>query len=195
MRNWMYIPDSDHHQTLALVDHERDGYLLHKDNFRLGKPIPEPLPTIPVVYEKELQELSKSQRKLARQGKLPRGDFPSLYGIEVIFSERALQMLWPLIQNSVQIVPLQCEEEKLYLIHTTNTIDVLDRAQSKIKWLPDYEEKIVFQVDHYVFHEERIGGETIFKVPEMFTSTFVSDTFRKAVEEHGLKGLLWKPLP
>lgn len=195
MSIWMYIPDSDNHQTLAMVDHELDGQLFHEDNFRLGKPFPEPLPTIPVIYQKEYKELSKPQQRLARQGKLPRGDFPSLYGIEVIFSERALQVLWPLIQNSVQVIPLECEEGKLYLIHITNTLDVLDRAQSKIKWLSGYEDKIVFQVDHYVFHEERIVGETIFKVPEMFTSTFVSDMFREAVEEHGLKGLIWKPLP
>jgi hypothetical protein len=195
MKIWKYTPDSDHFQSLALVDHKQDGYLFHEDNFKSGMPFPEPLPKISVMYEKEWKDLSPTQCKLAQQGQLPRGDFPSLYGTELIFSERALEFLSPLIQNSTQIIPLQSNEDQLYLIHVTNFVDCLDRNNSKIKWLTGYENRIIFQVNHYEFHDEKLRSQTIFKMPELFTSTFVSDTFKNAVEEHGLRGLQWMPLP
>jgi hypothetical protein len=195
MKIWQYNPDSDHFQTLALYDHDRDAHIFNGHEFKHGNPFVEPLPKTTVVYEKDANELSPSQRRLALKGQLLKGDFPSLYGIEVIFSERALGVLLPLIQNSVQVISLHPIELQLYLIHVTNFVDCLDRSRSNIKWLTGFEGSIIFQVQHYVFHEEQLHHETIFKIPELFTHTYVTDTFKSAVEEHGLRGLAWDPLP
>jgi hypothetical protein len=195
MKLWKYTPDSDHFQTLALIDQSRGSSLVGDENYRYGKPLPEPLPTISVAYETDLKELSPSQRRLARQGKLPKGDFPSLYGTEVIFSQRALEVLEPLVQGSVQIIPLHCEEDQLYLIHITTVVDCLDRKRSEIKWLSGHEGEIVFQIRRNVFHGEGLIEKAIFKIPELFSSTFVSDRFKSIVEEHELQGLRWEPLP
>jgi len=192
-RIWRYITDSDHYYTLTFVNYQSDKWIIDA-NLR-AEPIPEPFPPIAVRYETNWKDLSPSQRRLLRKGNLPKGDFPSLFGSEVIFSERAFQALWPLIQNSAQAIPLQCEDTQLYLIHVTNFVDCLDCSRSKIQWLSGFEGKIIFQVHHYEFHEEKLIGQTIFKIPQLYTLTFVSGAFKAAVEEHGLEGLLWKTLP
>ncbi len=188
---WKYITDGDHYFTLSLTDYQRDKWLFDK-GLRPER-IPEPVPVVSTRYETESKDLSPSQRSLLRKGKLPKGDFPCFYGLHTVFSERAFKVLWPLIQSDAQVVPLQCEEEQLFLIHITRFVDALDLDHSKIQWI--IENKLISTVNHHVFFEEKLEGVNIFKVPVHFTWTFVSDAFKEAVEEHDLKGLLWKPLP
>ncbi|MFZ3080713.1 MAG: DUF1629 domain-containing protein [Bellilinea sp.] len=191
MNFWEYTTDGDHFYTLALADFERDKWFLYRDG--QPGPIPEPLPKIGVRYLSESKDLSPSQRALLRKGKLPKGDFPSLYGVHVVFNEKAIDALWPLIQNNVQVIPLQCEEERLFLIHVTKFVDGLDLEHSDFKWM--IENKVISRVNHYAFHEEKLKEVNIFKIPVQIGWTFFSDTFKEAVAAHDLAGLLWKPLP
>ncbi|MFA5837318.1 MAG: DUF1629 domain-containing protein [Bellilinea sp.] len=191
MKFWEYYTDGDHFFTLVFANFERDKWLFFRD-LKPGL-IPEPIQGITVQYETQSKDLSPSQRALLRKGRLPKGDFPSLNGVQIVFSEKALDVLWPLIQNNVQVIPLECEDEPLFLIHVTRFIDGLDLEHSNYKWL--VENKAISDVNHFVFHEEKTKGENIFRMPLNFPSVYVSDTFKAAVEEHGLKGLLWKPLP
>lgn len=196
MNLWKYTPDSDHFQTLRLGDYRKDSpVILSDENLKRGRPLPEPFPVVSVTYEKDSKDLSPSQRRLARKGKLPRGDFPSLFGAEVIFSKGALDVLEPLIRSRAQIMPLLCVEDQLYLIHVTDVVDCLDRSQSEIVWVTGQAGAMAIRITHHVFHDDKLIGHSIFKVPELFTSTFVSDAFKKAVEEHNLQGLRWEPLP
>ena len=190
MKFWKYETDEDHFFTLALEDFERDNWIIFRD-FQPG-PI-EPLPEIGVRYLSESKDLYPSQRALLRKGKLPKGDFPGSYGAHIVFNKKTLDALWPLIQNDIQVIPLQCEEEQLFLIHLMRHVDGLDLEHSDIQWI--IENKLISTVNRFVFHEERLEGVNIFRVPILFSWTFVSDAFKEAVEEHNLKGLLWKPLP
>ena len=190
MNFWEYKKDSDHFFTLAFEDFERDKWLVYRD-LQPG-PI-EPLPEIGVRYLSESKDLYPSQRALLRKGKLPKGDFPNLYSAHIVLSEKALDALLPLIQSDVQVIPLFCEKEQLFLIHLTKHVDGLDLERSDIQW--SIENKLISTVNHYVFYEEKLKEANIFKLPIHFTWTFVSDAFKEAVEEHDLKGLLWKPLP
>ena len=191
MKFWEYTTDSDHYFTLALADFERDKWILPRD----GQPglIPEPIPPIHVRYETESKDLSPSQRALYRKGKLPKGNFPSLYGVHIVFNEGAVDILLPLIQNNVQVIPLHCEDEPLFLIHLTKHVNGLDLEHSDIRWI--IENKLISTVNHFVFHEERLQEVNLFRVPILFSWAFVSEAFKAAVEEHDLRGLLWKPLP
>ena len=191
MKFWEYKKDSDHYFTLALADFEREKWVLSRD-FQPG-PIPEPIPKITVQYETQPKDLSPSQRALLRKGKLPKADFPSLYGGKIVFSEKALNALLPLIQSDVQVIPLFCEEEQLFLIHLTRHVDGLDLERSDIQW--SIENKMINTIKHYVFYVEKLKDINICRVPIYFPWVYVSDAFKAAVEEHDLKGLLWKPLP
>jgi hypothetical protein len=192
MTIWKYTPNADQYYNLRMIDYERDGWFLHEA--LRADPLPEPFPEIPVRYETELNELSPLQRRLARQGEMTKGDFPSFYAVGVVFSERALQVLSPLIQNSVQVIPLQSVEEHLYLIHVTEVVDCLDIERSEVDYILGGEH--ISHIKHYEFKNlellEEIG---IFEIQDLRASTFVTDEFKKIVEEHDLKGLLWKPLP
>jgi hypothetical protein len=191
MEFWKYNTDSDHFFTLVLADFEHDKWILPRD----GQPGLIPVPTTPihVRYETESKDLSPSQRALFRKGKLPKGDFPSLYGVHIVFNERAVDILLPLIQSEIQVIPLHCEDEPLFLIHLTKHVDGLDLEHSDIQWI--IENKLISTVNRFMFHEEKLKDLNIFKVPILFSWTFASDAFKAAVEEHDLKGLLWKPLP
>ncbi len=191
MKFWEYKKDSDHFFTLALADFERDKWILSRD-LQPGL-IPELIPPIHVRYETESKDLSPSQRALLRKGKLPKADFPSLYGALIVFNNKALDALWSLIQSDVQVIPLQCEEEQLFLIHLTRHVDGLDLERSDIQW--SIENKMINTIKHYVFYVEKLKDINIFRVPIYFPWVYVSDAFKEAVEEHDLKGLLWKPLP
>lgn len=192
MNVWKYTADVDHFCTLRLVDHRRDAHLLQSENLRIGKPLTPPFPTIEVQYETDWKELSPSQRMLARKGELARPDFPSLYGIEVILQEGALRALEPLIKDSVQIIPLECEDDRLYLIHVVDVVDCLDVERSDIK---RFESGKLLRVRHYELKNlELLSGKGIFKMAGL-PLAFLTDTFKALVEEHDLKGLVWNPLP
>jgi len=187
---WKYIPDADHYYTLALKDYKRDGWIIHETI--KTEPFPEPFPTIQVCYETNPKDLSPSQRRLLRQGKLPKGDFPSFYAVGIVFSERAVRVLWPLIQSSVQIIPLEGEEDRLFLVHVLDVIDCLDLERSVCIGSGG----IITHVRHYEFKNlETLKGKGIFRIRGLRASAFVTDTFKALVEEHDLKGLLWQLLP
>ncbi len=189
---WKYTPDADHYYNLALIDYERDGWFLH-ETLRT-EPLPEPFPVITVRYETESKELSPLQRKLVRQGKLTRGDFPSFFAIGVVFSDKALQVLWPLIEDSVQVIPLQCEEGRFDLIHVSDVVDCLDLERSVVDYILGGD--LISHVEHYEFKDlELLEGKGIFTIQGLRASTFVTDAFKALVEENDLRGLLWEPLP
>jgi len=52
------------------------------------------------------------------------------------------------------------------------------------------------EVTKYAFRWEQLEGIHIFRLPELGTSRlFVSDEFKRKVEENGLTGLLFYPVP
>ncbi len=191
MSIWKYTPDAQHYYNLAMIDYERDGWFLHKTLD--ADTIPEPFPVIPVRYETESKELIPSQRRLACQGMLIKEDFSSFYVIGVFFSEKALQILWPLVQNSVQVIRLHCEEGRLYLIHVIEVMDCLDLERSVVDYILGSD--LISHIKHYEFKDlELLEGKGISEFQGLSASTFVTDDFKALVEEHDLKGLLWKSL-
>ena len=78
-------------------------------------------------------------------------------------------------------------------MNITKVIDCIDYDNAEYKSLPDG--KIMF-FTKYAFIEDKVKNQHIFKIPEFKTSRFfVSDEFKKRVEDTGMKGfefrLLW----
>jgi hypothetical protein len=189
---WEYKTDVDNYQSLCLVN-EDDGWLII-DHFK-GKPFPGSWRPLPVYYPgwEELMAGAIEEKALwtPSRGDLPRGNFPYLAAVPV-FSERAVNELFPLIEQSVQILPLACDEDSLYIINVIDIVDCLDKTRSKLK---RFSQGGVMRIEHHVFREEAICDKHFFKIPELSVPVYVSDTFKAVVEDKGLKGLLWKPLP
>lgn len=127
------------------------------------------------------------QKKL-QLGDAPGFDFP-------VFSRRAVDVLRPLIQDSIEKLELISQDGEYYGINVITVLDVIDYQKSKYKTFSDGKRIMAFE--KYCFKENNdIKRYNIFKiVDEPRRSAFVSDKFKQAVEQSGLLGfkfvLVW----
>ena len=194
MTIWQYKEDVDHYNYLEPIG-ETDPALGQK---LMGTPYPKPWTPIPVRYAatwKDPHPAVDSKGKPIRfpEDDLPKCDFPVLLGAEpaAVFSDRALEVLLPLIEGSVEVLPLDCEGDSLYLVNVIDVVDCLDENKSTAARISNG--AIAF-ITHHVFHEQLVAGKHMFKLPMPRVPIYVSDDFRVAVETSGLTGLHWKPL-
>jgi hypothetical protein len=190
MAVWEYTEDVDNYQTV-LPENKDDNRLITIDHLH-GKPFPKPWKPLSVYYPSREDLVAGDERALWKPGDVRRGEFPCIGGTVPVFTERAVNALLPLIEDNVEVLPLACEEDKLYIINVIDVVDCLDKERSKLK---RFSSGGVMRVEHYVFIKEAIRGKHMFKIPELHVAVYVSDAFKSAVEENCLEGLLWKPLP
>ena len=125
-------------------------------------------------------------------------DFPSLSDQRRIpvMNTRAWTALRPLIGYCSEALPIiHPSGEEYFLIHVMNTIDALDVDASEVSRTDDAVQRIR-RVYRYAFHEEKLVGQPLFKLPfESGSDMIVDDEFRKVVEANRLRGLKFKELP
>jgi hypothetical protein len=115
------------------------------------------------------------------------GDMIS-YGKNTIYpilTEKALQILLDLIQDSVEILPLQHEQYQCYLINIINVVDCLNEQNSLLnKWgvIMKYDliEKVVKNQHIFSVYKKSTGKPSLVPI--------VSDEFKQRVEENRLRG-------
>jgi hypothetical protein len=118
------------------------------------------------------------------------GDFPSLSSHIPIFSKKAWSVLEPLIGTSVEALPLAGPAGLFIAVNVTDIADCLDHARSSINRFSDGR---VMWVDSHAFKEGCLGARNIFKIPEaLLNDVFVSENFKRAVEDAGLEGLIFR---
>jgi hypothetical protein len=122
-------------------------------------------------------------------------DFPSLNDFNriPIMSERAWEALRPLIADAAEPLPINYRGSKrrYLLINVFNQIDCLDPRRSKFSRAG----RKIDQVYHYALKTDLICGAHLFKLPlESGADLLVDEAFRRAVEEHKLKGLKFKEI-
>lgn len=117
-----------------------------------------------------------------------RCDFPGL-SIALVCNHKAWQILEPLIKNSVELLPLQCDSGEYSIIKVIDVADCLDYSRAVVK---RFDNGRVMHVVAYAFKDGCIGDRIIFKLPECGTRVFVSQAFKDCIESHGLKGLFFK---
>lgn len=118
------------------------------------------------------------------------GDFPSLRRDVPVFSEGAWQVLRPLIELSVEALPLIGTKDSYLAINVLDIADCLDHSRAKISLLPSGG---VMSVDKYVFKDGCLNNRHIFKLPETAVQeVLVSEEFKQLVERSGLKGLMFR---
>lgn len=169
---YIAIPDSDEFDSLVTVNPE-DWDVFERFN---GRPLASSWVPVPVkIYP----------------GKR-RGDFPSLISYVPVFSEKALQILEPLVGSSIEALPLQCKKGSFYAINVLDLAAALDLERSEIVRFSDGG---IMDVERHVLKEDLLAGKNIFKLAEMPRDrVFVSEAFKKSVEENGLKGLIFRPV-
>ncbi len=166
--------DVDHYQSLELVDLDSDWEAMYKFD---GNPIEERQPLrVTVFFDDELEK------------QLPPGDFPSLFAGVPALSQRAVQVLRPLIEDDGQLLPLQCAGGEYFILNLTNFVDALDERQSEIVRFPDG--KKVLDIKRFGFVPAKLQNVDIFKLPQLpLGQVFVTDGFVKTVRDEGLVGI------
>jgi hypothetical protein len=122
-----------------------------------------------------------------RRAKNRDGDFPSLNPVFPAITERALDVLRPLIGDVVEFLPLQHPTHRYYIIHVLQVLDCLDEEKSEgsrgTKGQLLSPEKFVWKPG--VIDEKK----HIFKIKRFEVSNpFVSEAFKRLVDENGLVG-------
>lgn len=127
-------------------------------------------------------------------GEIQLGDCPDLNASAPVFSEKAVEILKDLIEDSVEILPLQTKIGSYYAINVIDILDCIDYSNSKFVKFKSSNRIMVFE--KYAFHLGCVQERNIFKIiDEPGKRAFVSDTFRERVLNSGLKGfqftLVW----
>ena len=111
-----------------------------------------------------------------------------------VFSRKAMECLYPLISNNVEILPLDFDEGDYFVINVTTVLDAIDYEKSVYKTFRDGKRIMAFK--KYAFIPEVVKNTSIFKISDEKTRyAFVSDEFKQIVEKNNLTGfkfvLVW----
>ena len=125
------------------------------------------------------------------------GDFPSLidYNMIPLFTQRAWDVLNPLIGHCCEALPIMVSGcGPLYLINVMEIIHCVDETQSEL--VRNAATGRVSRVVNYFLKTELLHGKHIFKTPlQSGSDLLISHEVRRLVEGHGLKGLVFNPIP
>lgn len=174
MRVWELLHDGDNYDYLYPTDEDEEKYY----NVELrGKKLLEGWEILNFVVRK----------------KRKRSDIPLLNLSRPIFSKKAVEVLAQFLDGKVELLPIEAEGEKFYILNVLNTIDCLDLEKSII----DKETNPVtgfMLVRVPMFLEEKVMKQGIFKIHRYWTTTYVTDEFREKVLKSGLQGFVFKPI-
>ena len=179
MKYYRYHPDANNFMGI---------HLLHQDHEVIDIRL-EPLPLLHSWRPIQVEEGDENPR--------PNGDFPSLsnYNEIPVVTQQAWDVLRPLIGASCEALPIiHPSGEPFYLIHVMSIIDCLDTKRSRLT--RSGIDGRINRISRYGFKREMLNGQHIIKLPfGKGSDLLVDDVFRKAVEENGLRGLIFNELP
>lgn len=105
----------------------------------------------------------------------------------LIISQKALKVLKPIIENDVEILPVNFQDKekgKYHVINVTALLDCLDLENCDLKLFDDGS---VMHIRKYSFFTDKIEGHNIFKTEKASQSRiFVTDEFYNAVIDNDL---------
>lgn len=113
-------------------------------------------------------------------------DFPRLNG-DHAFSRRAVDALRDMLEPNGELLPLTTPSGEFYAFNPTTVADVLDRSAAVLTWQSE-DHDLALWVDYYAFHDDKLEGKDVFRIPEDFISVFVSQRFVDRIESAGLTG-------
>ena len=137
-----------------------------------------------ILFEGNPGEKRKEQRK-------PIPDFANGYVVDSC-SDRARRVIEPLVQGQIEFLPLTTPVGPYWEMNVQR-LKCLDEEKSLVKRFKDGQ---IMRVIKYAFYWERLKGQHIFWIQEVGKHpTFVSDEFKRLVEENDLTGLEFLPVP
>jgi len=118
-------------------------------------------------------------------------DFPFLGTHVLVMSDRASQVVGPLVEKDAELLPVACEGRNLWLLNVCTIIDALDIERSEIVRFQS--DGAIMCIDKHVFHPNRLQGIDIFKLENMRRgSTYLSERVVRAIEAAPLVGYAFR---
>lgn len=118
---------------------------------------------------------------------LRESDSPWLGSNALIFRPRAIEALGATLLAHGELLPLRCDDAKLFMFNVTRVLPAIDEKASGVRYFDD---GTVKWIDRYVFREDVIAGSDIFKLAKLRGgTTFVTRRFVDLWRSSGLKGL------
>ena len=118
---------------------------------------------------------------------LKKGDIRNILPGIPTFNEKVIKCLHELIHHNVELLNMTSDDKKNFkIINVTKVIDCIDFSEAiPIRAYSG----VITRFKKYSFKEKLIENEHIFKIPEQkITAVFVSDEFKRQVEQNKLKG-------
>ena len=113
------------------------------------------------------------------------GDAPGAF--IPMFNKKALDILLPIINDYIEILPFRFHDDCLYGINVLCLVDAIDYELSEYKTFRDG--KRIMRFYKYAFIDDAIKDKEIFKITDLKRGdVFVSERFYNAVHENGLEG-------
>lgn len=114
-------------------------------------------------------------------------DFPLLYGLIPVMSEKAKKIFATLIPaDFVEYLKIRVEDENYYALNILKSYDkLLNIGKSKIDYFSNGE---IMAIDKYVLNEIS-DLSPIFKITQLKIRAFVTEEFKNIVKKEGLTGL------
>ncbi|MDR6227142.1 imm11 family protein [Desmospora profundinema] len=127
---------------------------------------------------------------LTEGGEGYKSDFPHFWGkgSAPVFSEEALNVVYDLIEDKVEALPLNHPEHKYFAIHVLNAVDAIDYNNSIVKVMKS---GLRAGFKKCSFLQEKIIGQHMFKIyldDRVQSEAFVSDEFKERVTSSSLVG-------
>jgi hypothetical protein len=170
MKVYKYIPDSDTFDSILLKDNSES----YQGLFAKG-----------VKIKQDLSGLEFNKIEVGRTG-----DFLSLYGWLPVLTLAAWEILEDHIGAFVQPIKVKSGSSTYVMLNVLEVIDCLDMNNSEI--IKNSITKQISRILVYTFHEEKLNGKLIFKLPETTDlEVYVTEDFKKLIEKEQLQGLFF----
>ncbi|WP_128330636.1 imm11 family protein [Apibacter sp. HY039] len=113
-------------------------------------------------------------------------DFYDIEDIGVcIVSQRAYELLLPILDNSVEILKFKSDEEDFFLLNVVLTTDCLDKENSVFTALPSGQ---IMEFQELFVYSDKINCP-IFRIPELPFHLLITDQIMEVYYSNQLKGI------
>ena len=119
-------------------------------------------------------------------------DFPFLSGFIPVFSQTAYNFLHKIIpQNIAEYLPIEINSEKYYAVNILKSYsNILNEKKSDIEF---FSSGRIMEINNYVFLPQKEPLLPVFKIAQLMTNIFVTETIVNAVKESNLTGANFVP--
>lgn len=167
--------------------------IIFKDNiteYRIGE---KDLDTFSTLYEEmdqPLPVLNKWQGLILHIAEQKvNSDFSMVEEFDcIVISERAKDALFPLFDETIELLPCTTELATVYIVNISRLI-AKAISEDYSQYTASEKSGIITDVQNLVFYEDKVKNKHFFKIEELPAITFISTTFKDTCMQHQLTGL------